>query len=659
MPDILLIDTHPSVAAALSSDGSPAFEWGSFGLPPSAPPESVFRDPREYRVVVHDGLNAQLNWQRLADDDLLTRLSFAYERQYLFEEFLEDGRILIAFAGPPERVSFPPWGSHPFRNDERIQRFVFGGNRFTKNADGFNQNHWPKDMGSYFCLLPDDDHVEENPFGGPTAIGFSPRDSRYGNAFRRFAKEYAGAMRWCTAWPARDYYDRRFPLFQNASGSCVGFVDEEYGRISPKYLPDLTPGLFVLLPNIPDIATRTRAIVMLLRYVVPTLRVGWLRGWGKSAADHSGGEQPVDDPFAGRGPQQIAAEALPSGNLSAGPARFAQNGSLSVQPPAAELDVGPSASPGSSGELSETPRNTSSPTTHTGFPEFMRTITIRFIPGGQDVYIDVGGSPHLDPRDGVTLVFPLPSLKRQSQHEALRLLAKELHDHALGWLQPGDGEWCVDLDNMVSLLPNFARPAWLVGRVYVEPEYGFQQGSNLHGTQRFDAFVQFTILPDRMKRTLLVVEPLENAVGTQAAVPLTLSLTGRFLEDGSNEVVLGHRPVGFPDAQFRALLRLVVARIEHDDGLVSRAEIESAENASDDQGGLKIDLTHQGVNRLRNIFRMSVPKTGPGGLVEVPRTRGVRLTVAREQISWNTERLSRHPDQVVRELTRRLAKHEA
>src|SRR6266545_6923682 len=157
MPDILLIDTHSGVKTALEAAGCRSMDWGSFGHPMAGGGPEVFRDPREYKVVIHDALNATLNRRDERSNvpitagvlfggdpafDLLSCFSFAYQRHDLFDQFVRRGGILIVFAGAEERIPLPPPRS-PGHSDPRVQVFLFGGSQFAGSARGFGETHWP------------------------------------------------------------------------------------------------------------------------------------------------------------------------------------------------------------------------------------------------------------------------------------------------------------------------------------------------------------------------------------------------------------------------------------------------------------------------------------------------------------------------------------
>jgi hypothetical protein len=297
MTDIVLFDTHQGARTALQGAGCSSVDWGSVGWSGKGDGThiSLFRDPREFLIVMSDSFNAPSNWQLEADERVeqlkregrqylpfafpmsdtdespwepLSRYSFGYTQLPKFEEFLRNGGIMCAFAGPPIRVELPLAGPYQ-RMDPRGAPFLQAfGRRYGKEV---------RAIGPYFCFLPlDTDPKEENNIPGPAAVQFRP-DEKYRSAFERYAQTFGGDMRWNASWSLSQARNA-FRLFSNVAGDSVGFVQEHY-RLDPKKYKGQMPGLLVVLPNIPDVHRRTEAIVHLLRDVIPLLRPGLLGKW--------------------------------------------------------------------------------------------------------------------------------------------------------------------------------------------------------------------------------------------------------------------------------------------------------------------------------------------------------------------------------------------
>src|SRR2546428_3279937 len=282
--DIVLLDTYQGVLIALQAAGCSSADWGSLGWSGKGDGThiSLFRDPREFHVVVSDSFNAQSNWQLEANEraeqlkregrnhlpfalarpdtgetpwEPLSRYSFGYTQLPRFEEFLRNGGIMLAFAGPPARVDLPLPGAYR-RMDPRGEPFVHAfGRRFGKEV---------RAIGPYVCFLPlDADPKEENPVPGPAAVQFRP-DEKYRSPFESYAQTFGNDMRWNASWNL-PHARNSAGLFSNAMGDSVGFVQEHY-RLDPKKYKDQVPGLLVVLPNIVNTHRRTDAIVHLLTH---------------------------------------------------------------------------------------------------------------------------------------------------------------------------------------------------------------------------------------------------------------------------------------------------------------------------------------------------------------------------------------------------------
>jgi hypothetical protein len=275
---VLLIDTLEALAApAEKATGLPA-AWASFGHPykDAADHDELFRDPREFAVVVDDSLNAHANWRQEHGEGgtgqplaptrnrlgfPLSRYAFALRVRSRYEEALREGVVLVVFAGPPHDADLPPRASAHLNPDLAPIMHLWA------------RAHWPESLSNYGGL-PIDEPDDFNAAPGPATVRFHPGVHAFGPYFAPFAAAFGPDMRWHAAWNASGRPGRRhgeyYPLFWNSAGQQVGFVREH--AVDPGGRPGQKVGLSVVLPNLEPAARRGEAILFLLGEVLPHLR---------------------------------------------------------------------------------------------------------------------------------------------------------------------------------------------------------------------------------------------------------------------------------------------------------------------------------------------------------------------------------------------------
>jgi hypothetical protein len=108
------------------------------------------------------------------------------------------------------------------------------------------------------------------------------------------------------------------------------------------------------------------------------------------------------------------------------------------------------------------------------------------------------------------------------------------------------------------------------------------------------------------------------------------------------------------DAEFKLLLRLVVALFEAEDGFVARGNLSGG--GLGDEGIYAPEAVEQAVNRLRVKLRPALGGLGPKKYVEV-RRGDIRLSTHRAFVTADRASLLQHPDVVIRFLASRLPGH--
>ena len=274
---ILLIDTLESVAPVVEKAVGVPVEWASLGHPYKAAMDhfELFRDLREFPIIVDDSLNVYDNWKQdrreLGEGDApasagnrlgfpLSRYAFAWRVRGQYEEALRGGALMVAFAGPPHAAELPPRAYAHLNPDLAPVMHLWSG------------PHWPERLSNY-SALPIDEPDDFGALPGPATVQFRPGRHAYGRPFASFAARFLPSMRWYAAWDAfvlgrrnEEYH----PLFWNSAGRQVGFVREHFADRTRQ--PQQRPGLTILLPNVEPAGQRTEAILFLLGEVLPELR---------------------------------------------------------------------------------------------------------------------------------------------------------------------------------------------------------------------------------------------------------------------------------------------------------------------------------------------------------------------------------------------------
>jgi hypothetical protein len=285
---ILLIDTVESIVPAVREAADVPVEWASYGHPYKAVADhfELFRDLREFPVIVDDSLNVYDNWKQDRQEPAepesgrpgapappptsagsrlgfpLSRYAFAWRVRGQYEEALRAGAVMVAFAGPPHAAELPPRAYAHLNPDLAPVMHLWGG------------GHWPEALSNYGAL-PIDEPDDFGALPGPASVQFRPGRHAYGRYFASFAARFQPQMRWYAAWDAFGYGGRRqneeyHPLFWNSAGRQVGFVREHF--VDRRRYPQQRPGLTVVLPNVEPAGPRTEAILLLVGEVLPHLR---------------------------------------------------------------------------------------------------------------------------------------------------------------------------------------------------------------------------------------------------------------------------------------------------------------------------------------------------------------------------------------------------
>lgn len=130
-----------------------------------------------------------------------------------------------------------------------------------------------------------------------------------------------------------------------------------------------------------------------------------------------------------------------------------------------------------------------------------------------------------------------------------------------------------------------------------------------------------------------------------------LNLSGRIVLRKSNVVSAGGAEMILPDAEFKVVLRLVVALFETEDGFVARGNRDGGGLV--DEGIYPADSIDQVVGRLRSKLRPGLGGLDPRKYIEV--SRGcIRLSTHRRYVSANRAVLVRHPDPAIATLATRI-----
>lgn len=133
---------------------------------------------------------------------------------------------------------------------------------------------------------------------------------------------------------------------------------------------------------------------------------------------------------------------------------------------------------------------------------------------------------------------------------------------------------------------------------------------------------------------------------------LAVRLTGETTRRKSNVILLDDLPVIVPDADFKLLLRLVVGLHESDDGYVQLGTLKYGGGLAE-EGILRAEGMYQAVSRLRARLDPALVGLDAKQFVEITRGR-IRLSTHRAYISFDRERLLKHPDESVRLLAEHL-----
>lgn len=136
---------------------------------------------------------------------------------------------------------------------------------------------------------------------------------------------------------------------------------------------------------------------------------------------------------------------------------------------------------------------------------------------------------------------------------------------------------------------------------------------------------------------------------------LVIDIKGRMAGRKGNVVEVGGLEALLNDARLKLFLRLVLALYESPEGFLSKREFRFG-TSIDGELVVAPSGLDQAISRLREPF-FEVPHL-LGGLsasqfIEVSRGR-VRLSTHRRFVKWNREQLLDHPDEAIREITKRL-----
>lgn len=133
---------------------------------------------------------------------------------------------------------------------------------------------------------------------------------------------------------------------------------------------------------------------------------------------------------------------------------------------------------------------------------------------------------------------------------------------------------------------------------------------------------------------------------------LVIQVTGQTEGRKGNVVRVDGAEVILPDAEFRLLVRLIVALYETEDGFVPRGSLSSGGGLAD-EGIYFAEGLDQAVGRLR--WRLAPAFRGLKGteVIEVSRKQ-IRLSTHRRFVIVDRGRLLQHPDGVIRPLVNRL-----
>jgi hypothetical protein len=150
--------------------------------------------------------------------------------------------------------------------------------------------------------------------------------------------------------------------------------------------------------------------------------------------------------------------------------------------------------------------------------------------------------------------------------------------------------------------------------------------------------------------TLTTEEELESRKqGFKGAFPV--QITGRQELRTSNVVKIGATEILVPGAEFRLLLRLVVALFQNDDGFVPKGNLQGG--GLGEEGIYPPHELEQAVSRLRSRLRPGLQDLDAKRYVEVRRGR-IRLSTHRKFVIVDRLQLLAHDDELVRRLARQL-----
>ncbi len=132
---------------------------------------------------------------------------------------------------------------------------------------------------------------------------------------------------------------------------------------------------------------------------------------------------------------------------------------------------------------------------------------------------------------------------------------------------------------------------------------------------------------------------------------LPIHITGKLEGRRSNVITIGAIEIILPDAEFRLLVRLVVALYETENGFVPRGNLSGG--GLGDEGIYAPEAVEQAVNRLRFRLRPALQGLDPKKYIEVQRGQ-IRLSTHRKFAIVHRACLMQHPDKAIRCLVGRL-----
>lgn len=112
-----------------------------------------------------------------------------------------------------------------------------------------------------------------------------------------------------------------------------------------------------------------------------------------------------------------------------------------------------------------------------------------------------------DEEEGVKVSFHLTSFAKQYQRrQAIKAIERILEKNNVPWITPGHEEWTLDLDKLKEFFPEVSSMGWFKGKVSMEPEFETEERISL-GKPIYDARVAFYIVPEVLRKTVMVLEP--------------------------------------------------------------------------------------------------------------------------------------------------------